>query len=107
MERQCTADALAILRHLGRGAQAFRVTGPEITSTLANVRPPAGGEVRDWDVHYIVQFEGRIYDSMTGLSGMDMSRYRSLYEYPDAIKFQAVSAADLEERYAADILGER
>jgi len=97
--RSCAVDALEIARRLGNEAHIVEILPPEFepgsglrAANIGVVRPPAGGQIahgfpgghgdpgRSWSNHYFVGFRGRIYDMMTGPSGMSLAEYRKFFE---------------------------
>ena len=48
---------------------------------------PFDGEYTRWDEHWVVVKDGRVYDRLTGDQGMAVEKYKSLWDYSDAIDF--------------------
>lgn len=57
---------------------------------LGPVHPPGGGVITNWVMHRAVRDGGRIYDKMTGPSGMTLDEYKVLFDNWDTFTIRPV-----------------
>ncbi|PSL45301.1 hypothetical protein CLV51_1043 [Chitinophaga niastensis] len=70
------------------GGEFLQVT-PKFGNQLGPVNYAAGAGPA-WYRHVAVLKEGMVYDMMTGSEGMDLNKYKQMFEYADDLLFQTV-----------------
>jgi len=77
----CERDAERIWQARGSGAILHIAPPLEGIMRMGPVRPPGGGVITNWYNHRAVLDGDRIYDKMTGPSGMTLDEYKLLFDY--------------------------
>ncbi|MHA3946548.1 DUF6531 domain-containing protein [Cellulomonas bogoriensis] len=79
----CTQCAQQIQRTMGGEIVTIKPNAPGASVLGPSANNPAG----NWTYHDVVVRNGRVYDSFTGPNGMPLDRFKSQFEYWDAIDF--------------------
>jgi RHS repeat-associated protein len=71
----------------------------QITPTEGKFLGPVNyseGSINGWSYHVAVIKDGKVFDAMTGSSGMDLSKYKAMFEYSDALKFEQTKSITIK-----------
>ena len=82
----CEAIATKVQKSIG--GEFLQITNPRGLQ-LGPIKY-GGGSVDSWYHHVAVIKDGMVYDGLTGSGGLPLNKYKSMFEYADALKFEQV-----------------
>jgi RHS repeat-associated protein len=85
-------EALAAKIQKTMGGEFLQVTNPLGSRMQLGPVNYSQGSVNGWFHHVAVLKNGRVYDGMTGAAGMGLKDYKSMFEYANDLKFEAVKS---------------